>query len=106
MRHTALDIAWESVYDASELQIIFAMNECARLVSKPLSPRILTPVILTPRRAAPLLMPHCPARRRAPTGPTQQTLFVVLDRMGARHRAVSGGSALKRALEDAGRDRL
>ncbi len=58
-----------------------------------------------PRRAVPPLMPRCPAGRRAPTEPAQQTLFAVLDQMGARHRAVGGGGTLIRALEEANQNR-
>ena len=109
MRHTDLDITWESAYSASSLRTGFASSEYARPVSKSLAsvflpPVFPTPVTLTPRRAAPPLMPHCPAGRRAPTGSEQQTLFVILDQMGARHRAVSGNSAFKHALEAAGRE--
>ena len=110
MRHTALDIAWDSAYDGDDLQTIFASVECVRPMSKSLAaltlaPVSLTPVSLTPRRAVSPLMPHCPAGRRASEGSAQQTLFAVLDRMGARHRAASAGDAFKRALADAGRDR-
>jgi len=108
MRHTALDIAWDSVYGDDNLQALFARLESVRPVFKPLTPVSLAsvsliPVSLTPRLAASSPVPHCPAGRRAPSGSAQQTLFAVLDRMGARHRAASGESALKRALEDAGK---
>ncbi len=110
MRDTALDIAWNSADDGGDQQTLFARLAGVRRVSKALPPQMLAPVFLspvssTPRRAASPPVPHCPAGRRAPEGSAQQTLFAVLDQMGARHRAVSKSDALKRALEDAGKRR-
>lgn len=52
-----------------------------------------------PQSAASPLMSHRPAGRRVPTVSAQQTLFVVLDQMGARHRAAASGEPLARAFE-------
>ena len=54
-----------------------------------------------PQRAASPLMPHRPAGRRAPAVSAQQTWFVVLDQMGARHRAALCGDPLTSALKQA-----
>lgn len=58
-----------------------------------------SPQVQNPQSAASPLMSHRPAGRRAPTVSAQQTLFVVLDQMGARHRAASSGEPLARAFE-------
>jgi len=55
-----------------------------------------------PQRAASPLVPHRPTGRtgrRVPTVQTQQTLFAVLDQMGARHRAAISDDPLTRAFE-------
>lgn len=52
-----------------------------------------------PQGAASPPMSHRPAGRRVSTVSGQQTLFVVLDQMGARHRAAASGDPLTRAFE-------